>query len=305
LNLHEELRCARCGTPSLADDEFCEACGAPLGTLREHDRIELDAGGAGGVSDRGRVHRRNEDALFVHSSDGCAVVVVCDGVSMSAAPHVASAVAADVAGEALVAALHEGSGDGDRSEAIEVAVQAALKAVLDVPWMPSPGDVLSSPACTLVAAVWDGQELAIGWAGDSRAYWLGADGPALLTVDHSWAQEQVAAGVMTLEAAESDRRAHAITRWLGADAPEDIPQVVTFHPSGPGRLLVCSDGLWNYASTAGELAELAATAPEQTPIGVARTLTDIAVELGGRDNITVAVVEVQPTPDGPANGEEA
>ena len=306
VNLHEELRCARCGTPSLADDEFCEACGAPLGVSLEHDRIELDAGSAGGVSDRGRVHRRNEDALFVHSSDDGVAVVVCDGVSMSAAPHVASAVAADVAGEALVAALRDGSGSGDRSAAIEGAVQAALKAVLDVPWTASPGDVLSSPACTLVAAVWDGHEVVtIGWAGDSRAYWLGAGGPNLLTVDHSWAQEQVAAGVMTVEAAEADRRAHAITRWLGADAPEDIPQVVTFRPAGAGRLLLCSDGLWNYASTADELAELAATAPDQTPISVARALTDIAVERGGRDNITVAVVEVRPTSDGPGGGEEA
>jgi serine/threonine protein phosphatase PrpC len=157
------------------------------------------------------------------------------------------------------------------------------------------GDELSAPACTLVSAVWDGSEVTIGWAGDSRAYWIGADGPARLTLDHSWAQEQVSAGLMTAEVAEADRRAHAITRWLGAGGPEDIPQVVTFRPIGPGRLILCSDGLWNYVPDADELALLVgALTADGSPVGVARALTAVALDKGGRDNITVAVVDVVP-----------
>jgi serine/threonine protein phosphatase PrpC len=290
-----ELRCSRCRTPSLADDEFCEACGAPLGAARTQDRVERDAGAAGGVSDRGLVHRRNEDALFVHASEGGAVVVVCDGVSMSAAPHVASAVAAAAAGAVLADALDDGGGALDGGTAIETAVQAALKAVVDVPWLASPGDDLASPSCTLVAAVWDGRTATIGWVGDSRAYWLGAES-TLLTLDHSWAQEQVTAGALTADEAAADRRAHAITRWLGADGPDDIPHVVALDPSGPGRLLLCSDGMWNYAATAAELAALASGSSDASPIGVARHLTGVATERGGRDNITVAVVDVEEAP---------
>ena len=55
-----------------------------------------------GVSDRGLRHERNEDAVFVAADGPRAVAVVCDGVSLSAAPHVASQVAAQAAGEWLL-----------------------------------------------------------------------------------------------------------------------------------------------------------------------------------------------------------
>ncbi len=74
------------------------------------------------------------------------------------------------------------------------------------------------------ARVWDGDEVTVGSLGDSRAYWIGADGARRLTVDDSWAREQVDAGVLDERDAEADPRAHAITRWLGADAPDEPPR---------------------------------------------------------------------------------
>ena len=53
-----------------------------------------------------------------------------------------------------------------------------------------------------------------------------------------------------------DPRAHMITRWLGADAPDLAPGITTFAPTHPGRVVVCSDGLWNYTPAAHELAAL-------------------------------------------------
>ncbi len=105
-----------------------------------------------------------------------------------------------------------------------------------------------------------------GWVGDSRAYWLGPPGGAaqssLLTTDHSWAVEIVALGELDEAAAAADPRAHAITRWLGADA-SDAPSVVELRPAEPGLLLLCSDGLWNYLPDADALASAAyAAGPE-------------------------------------------
>jgi serine/threonine protein phosphatase PrpC len=92
-------------------------------------------------------------------------------------------------------------------------------------------------------------------------------------------------------AAEADERAHSITRWLGADAPENPPNVVTFLPEGSGRIVVCSDGLWNYASTAEQLAaRLDGLPADADPLRVARQLTDFARASGGHDNITVVIV---------------
>ena len=82
--------------------------------------------------------------------------------------------------------------------------------------------------------------------------WLPAEGePETLTDDDSWAAEVIAAGAKTAEEAYADRRAHVITRWLGADADpawEARPVVVRPPPARAGSCS-CSDGLWNYAET--------------------------------------------------------
>ena len=114
-----------------------------------------------------------------------------------------------------------------------------------------------------------------------------------MTVDDSWAAEQVEAGEMTEEDAEANPQAHAITRWLGADAPESAPNIAHYELSESGRLVVCSDGLWNYCSDASMLAtELERLPADVRPIDAARHLTAFALEAGGHDNITVVVLEV-------------
>ena len=124
-----------------------------------------------------------------------------------------------------------------------------------------------------------------------------ADGDSRqLTVDDSWASEQVAAGLLSAEEAARDRRAHAITRWVGSDAPPGPPQVVVEPVHGVGRLVLCSDGVWNYASSPEALAALVERLPaESSPAAVARTLADVALERGGHDNITAVVVELDPS----------
>ena len=172
-----------------------------------------------GASDRGLSHPRNEDALFVEAIGDAAVAVVCDGVSTSAAPQIAAQVAAEATGRALSDALRGRDRDvasvrgWDGRHVMAESIAAAGHAVGEVPCLSSPGR--ATPSCTVVAAVWDGQVVTIGWAGDSRAYWVGAAGSERLTLDHSWAQEQIDDGLMSALVAEGDGRAHAITRWLG------------------------------------------------------------------------------------------
>jgi serine/threonine protein phosphatase PrpC len=148
-------------------------------------------------------------------------------------------------------------------------------------------------------------QIAVGWVGDSRAYWLGpdpADGIRKLTVDDSWAEAQVETGRMTEGEAEADPRSHAITRWIGADAPAIDARVITMTPALPGRLILCSDGLWNYASSTEDMAKLLdSQPPDATPIELARSLTSFALTAGGHDNITVVIIDLpvprnEPTP---------
>jgi serine/threonine protein phosphatase PrpC len=80
-------------------------------------------------------------------------------------------------------------------------------------------------------------------------------------------------------------------RWLGADAGDTAPHVRTFTPGGPGRVLVCSDGLFKYRP---EPTELAATTPQLRPLETAQALIAFALEAGGADNISAAVLPYPP-----------
>ncbi|WP_425414878.1 PP2C family protein-serine/threonine phosphatase, partial [Promicromonospora kroppenstedtii] len=134
------------------------------------------------------------------------------------------------------------------------------------------------------------------WLGDSRVYWLPDAGPAeQLSVDDSWAQEMIAAGVPRAQA-ETSPQAHAITRWLGPDAPDTDARCAATVPNGPGWLLVCSDGLWNYCSDAHEMGELVRKfAGCGEPHAAAAALVRWANAQGGRDNITAALARIAPT----------
>ena len=102
------------------------------------------------------------------------------------------------------------------------------------------------------------------------------------------------------DAAEADHRAHSITRWLGADAHDAVARCASMTLDGPGWVLVCSDGLWNYCSPAGELRALvAATASERghDPVAVAQGLIDFANARGGHDNVTVALARITTASD--------
>ena len=86
--------------------------------------------------------------------------------------------------------------------------------------------------------------------------------------------------------------AHAITRWLGLDAPAGAWEITSIEPDGPGHVVLCSDGLWNHAPTDHEFEALMRSSLPGTAIEVARRLTATAVAAGGSDNVTVAVIEV-------------
>jgi serine/threonine protein phosphatase PrpC len=287
--------CPNCQAPLQDGDQFCERCGARIADQApadEQDRVELDLGVAAAVSDRGKVHRRNEDSFHVEvAGERGVAVVVCDGTSTASAGNTAARDAAQAAGAVLADALEQH--DRDAAAAMTDAIQAAAGAVQEVEWTTRTDRV--NPSCTLVSALRRTDEVVIGWVGDSRAYWIDAEQARQLTVDDSLGQEGIERGMLTPEQAAASPVFHAITHWVGPDSPERPPRVVSLTPDRPGRLLLCTDGLWNYIPTIPELMELIATLPDDaSPLSVARALTDVALAQGGDDNITVAVIDVRP-----------
>lgn len=326
----DDLLCRACGQGHIVDG-YCDQCGTPPPNPRDHF-VESPATWVGGVCDIGKRHARNEDAMSLSATEAPgsrAVLVVCDGVSMATDSHIASLAAAKAARAVLDQPFPKGAGTPEAwaataGRALTIAVARANEAVATC----VEEDVPNPPSCTIVAAVVEDDVVVAGNVGDSRVYWLpdAAGEPALqLGRDDSFAQEQMAAGVPRVEA-ENGPHAHSITRWLGKDAPDDLTPHLTTLPAGqrgPGWLMVCSDGLWNYCSDAEDLRTLlheaagrleastgsdaaaesatttttststsTATSATSTPTALAEALVAFANEQGGRDNITVALARL-------------
>ena len=268
---------------AISAEGYCESCGRMVPSGRDH--VELDLGMMAGVTDRGLRHPRNEDAMALAAAetpDGPVVVaVVCDGVSTSPRSDEASLAGSQAAVRMLLTSVRRGD---DPREASLAAVRQAHLALTSL------GSSAQAPSATYISATISGDGVTLCWLGDSRAYWLATDSEASrLTADDSLAEELVARGDLTEADAMASPQAHVITRWLGADVTDPQAHVVRFEPPGPGVVLICSDGLWNYRPDAEGLAKLALPAAFTDPLGAAGTLLAFALEAGGMDNITVVL----------------
>ena len=103
----------------------------------------------------------------------------------------------------------------------------------------------------------------------------------------------IADGTLTEEEAFKSPLAHTILRWLGPGAPEEPANVRVLRPEGPGIVLACSDGLWNYVPGAVDLARLAAGGFGGL-LPTAAAMTSVAIEGGGHDNITTVLAAWPP-----------
>ncbi|MEO5664547.1 MAG: protein phosphatase 2C domain-containing protein [Nocardioides sp.] len=289
--------CASCGG-TVGPDGYCEQCGVKALSPRDHFR-EQAAPWVAGVCDKGIRHHRNEDAMtMVASPDGTAadrraVLIVLDGVSNTDDSQIGSLAGARAALDALRVPLPRGMGTPDGVlSAVTRAMSEAAKAANAQVTAAAPADAKNPASATYCAAVLEGDMLTYANVGDSRIYWLPDGEPGVqLSVDDSAAQDQMDAGVPRA-VAETSAQAHAITKWLGRDSEDHTPRVGQLALTTPGWLLVCSDGLWNYASEPSALAAQIAKAASTEPAALALALTDFANTSGGQDNITTVLARV-------------
>lgn len=248
-----------------------------------------DAPRAAYVCDVGLHRERNEDAAAVEVHGAWTLVAVADGVSAATRAEIASRLAVETCLASLRAA------DTIDAASMDRAIYDAHRALCEEPAVAA-GETLGT---TLVAAAICGRRVIVGWVGDSRAYYLGQERVGALSRDHSWLEEALASGATTLEEALQSPWAHALTRCLGPLEGGDPdtharPDVVEHELDEAGILLLCTDGVWNYYPDAEQLTALLSSLPPdvQSPDAMARLLVAHALLQGGRDNATVAIVQV-------------
>jgi PPM family protein phosphatase len=288
--------CIKCGASVKLGDNFCEECGAsikqPASTSKAFNEsfpkseAYVQDSNLAFVTNKGRRHPTNEDAGTVAKCEnGDSILIVADGVSSSVNATSGSQKAIQIMKEALV------GNNVPAREMIRTAISLADACVKSLPYE-TKEDGLYGPETTVVAALVQGDNLTIGWVGDSRAYILNRDRQELLTIDDSWIELVVAEGSMTREQALLDRRAHCVTQVLGMHDQEAQVHLIEYKLNKEDLLLLCSDGLWNYFQ--GEKALLntiTAFGTNSDAVSICEHLTNLANAAGGHDNITVAILK--------------
>jgi PPM family protein phosphatase len=136
---------------------------------------------------------------------------------------------------------------------------------------------------TLTAVLSMGLDAFVVHVGDSRAYRVGQTGIQQITRDHTLAQQLVDAGV---EASRTTAFQHVLTNCLGADSRQVTSEVHHLQLDDGDHLVLCTDGLSDLVD-ADEIQQAVAAA--QDPQQACNRLVDLALERGGKDNITVVI----------------
>jgi protein phosphatase len=226
----------------------------------------------GAVTHVGQVRTGNEDSLLADNN----VFMVADGMGGHNAGEVASLMA--------VEQLREAAG----SIIAETDLVQALEQANEVIYAESMTNHLHHGMGTTLAAmvVLENNTLVVAHVGDSRVYIWHEGSLSRLSKDHSYVQELVDEGIVSIEEARTHPRRNIVTRALGIDADVEV-EANTFPVTVGAWYVLCSDGLVDEISDADIVKVLErCTSPHEA----AQALVDAANAAGGRDNITVIVV---------------
>lgn len=245
-------------------------------------RLEVAA-----LSDVGCVRANNEDAFGFDESLG--LYIVCDGMGGMASGEVASAQTVAVLLQHFAASAPLGLPSQSRPrEPVSARLLNAIVAANDSVWADGQLPQHRGMGTTLVAAARDGNTLILGNVGDSRAYVLQNGQCQQLTVDHSYLNELIRTGALTLEnahTADLNGMESVITRAIGAAASVQ-PDFFSIELTPGTLVLLASDGLTRYLLQE----EIAGILREAPFADAAPALISLAKQRGGQDNITTLLL---------------
>ncbi|MBR5110924.1 MAG: Stp1/IreP family PP2C-type Ser/Thr phosphatase [Clostridia bacterium] len=224
----------------------------------------------------GKVRASNQDALLVHPGKH-GLYGVADGMGGHKAGDVASKMAVAVVENALKKARPS-------ADLLRSAIQEANLLIYEEQL----GNPDYSGMGTTMTVIWeDGSRILLGHVGDSRAYRIRKNEIRQISMDHSMVAEMVRNGYLTEREARVHPYRNIITRALGTDDSVAVDVDILDKKQGDIYLL-CSDGLSEYVLPEQMLMVMRGNSLEKA----ADILLNMALEGGGRDNISVVLAEV-------------
>ena len=235
-----------------------------------------------GASDPGRVRRNNEDAFYIDADRG--IFLVVDGIGGQAAGEKAAEIAVGRVRARLERQI------GTTEQRIREAIANANKEILQ---QARANPEWEGMACVLTVAVLENGSAVVGHVGDSRLYQIRGGKIQKITHDHSPVGEREESGELTEAEAMRHPRRNEVYRDVGSEdhTPDDEEFIelrrIAFESDS--ALLLCSDGLSDQVASAEIRAAVERHAGE--PEAAVRELIEAANRAGGKDNVTVLIVE--------------
>ena len=246
-------------------------------------------------TDVGQIRDHNEDFIFADVSRG--IAILADGMGGMNAGEVASSMAVHVVMDELIgfvdgtstlqsADTEEGDLRSSDKRVMQTTVEKANSAVFHVSQ--------TQPQCrgmgtTIVSALFQDNKIIVGHIGDSRMYRFCNGELEQITKDHSFVQELIDKGLYTKEEARTSSQKNVVTRAVGIAPSVEVE--VNEHDALPGDLyLLCSDGLTDLVTDKDIQKTMDLFGRDLD--GMAAQLIEIANASGGKDNISVILVQV-------------
>lgn len=246
--------------------------------------------------------KNNEDSFAVSAcakedSDNTPVVlaVLCDGIGGHRAGEVASEMAVNRISQRVV--------ESDGSNILETIKLAIQEAGQEIYKHAQADDTHEGMGATCATACIVGNRLYTATVGDSRIYLMRGQNILQLSIDHTWIQEALEAGIMTPDQVEGHPNAHVIRRYLGSPNVPDVDLRLTLREGesteaalanqglpllNEDMVLLCSDGLSDLVKPEEILNVCHSYSLDQVP----QALIDLANARGGHDNITVVITRM-------------
>lgn len=239
------------------------------------------------ITDTGCERKVNEDRYAYIETPYGELWLVCDGMGGVSGGELAAQLAIDAIRREIDQELEGGiTSDFLLKKAIEEANRVIV--------LRRQNKMFAQMGTTVVGALFNGNQISLAHVGDSRAYLVRNRKIEQLTNDHTFVQELVDNGKITLDESLNHPQSHVLTRAIGSEANVDVVVQdlwVWDAPAGEGfdKLVLCSDGLYSHVSDD----ELCKSVAEKSPQKACADLVELAKSRGGFDNITVCIVPIK------------
>lgn len=262
------------GLETAVNENLTGEAGEDTSVQNQHETVTLNHGEIRYAwrTDVGRIRKNNQDSVIL----GNGLFGVADGMGGHNGGEIASAGLRD-------GLLRETEGKEPSSELLTESVKKVNYEI----WDQQEKDASLTGMGTTLTILWPTEkEMIIGQVGDSRAYLIRNNEMKQVTSDHSMVADMVRRGVLTEEQAACHPMRNYITRAVGTDDTVEV-DIISVPRMNGDRWIVCSDGLYGQISKQ----ELEETAKISSLEEAAEKLLELALDHGGKDNISFILME--------------